>query len=79
MTPSQCRAARALLGWSQENLAQKAGCSRVRIAEFEQNKARPYESTLEKISSAFEVGGVLFVDPDANSGEGVRFRNKQKP
>ena len=35
LTPEQCRAARAVLGWSREDLAQKAGVSAGTVVGFE--------------------------------------------
>ena len=78
MTPEQCRAARALLGWSQGTLEERSGVARKTIADFEGGKKkRPYQQTLESIRSALEAAGVEFQDPD-NGGPGVRLQGLRK-
>lgn len=74
LTPSQCRAARALLGWSQSDLENRAGVARKTLADFEGGK-RPkiYERTLRDIRQTLEEGGVRFVDANGD-GPGVRLR-----
>ena len=48
-TIEQIRAARALLDWSQSDLADKAGLSQTGIARIENGTNQPNSSTLEKI------------------------------
>lgn len=59
-TISQLRAARALLGWSQSELAERAGLSRRSVAAVELGATLPYDATLEKILSALERAGIEF-------------------
>ncbi len=74
ITPEQCRAARALLGWSQSDLEKSSGVARKTLADFEGGKkTRPYGRTLEAISKTLEEAGVVFVDPNW-LGDGVRLR-----
>jgi transcriptional regulator with XRE-family HTH domain len=47
MTPAQCRAARALSGWSQEELSAASKVEKTTIADFELGKHAPYAPTLE--------------------------------
>lgn len=56
----QIRAARALLDWSQKDLAARAGVSDMSIMNYESGKRTPHQDTLEKILQAFEIGGVIF-------------------
>jgi transcriptional regulator with XRE-family HTH domain len=63
LTPELCRAARGLLAWGQRELAQRANVAHKTIAEFELGARRPYERTLRDITSAFEAGGVVFIEP----------------
>jgi transcriptional regulator with XRE-family HTH domain len=71
MTPEQCRAARALLNWSQKKLSDTAMVARATLAEFEGGKRTPYARTLEDIRTALEAAGVEFT----NGGQpGVRLR-----
>jgi len=61
MTPAQCRAARALLGWSQEELSVAASVSRKTIADFEADKRTAYDRTLRDLRAALEEAGVEFI------------------
>ena len=73
MTPSQLRAARALLGWSQDELAARSEVAKRTIAAFEVGGRAPYPRTLGAIRSALEAAGVEFIEAD-NGGPGVRLR-----
>jgi transcriptional regulator with XRE-family HTH domain len=53
-TIEQIRAARALLGWSQGELAHHAGLSQTGIARIENGTNRPNTNTLDKILRAFD-------------------------
>jgi transcriptional regulator with XRE-family HTH domain len=61
--PFQARALRASKGWTQEQLAEKAGMSQPRIAEIEKPRKRRFNlETLLRIASVFDVGlAVRFV------------------
>ena len=75
ITPAQIRAARALLGWKQTDLAERAGVSEISIKNIERGATDPRGSTLAKLQSAFEAAGVQFLDPGQHSisgGHGVR-------
>ena len=68
-TPGQCRAARGLLGWSQEELARRAGVGIVTVYQLEAGISQPRRATLDVIRRSFEVAGVEFT----NGGQpGVR-------
>ena len=69
--PAQIRAARALLGWTQADLAAKANISTNAINSIERGKADPKLSTVNAIRKALETGGVEFTDGDR---PGVRMR-----
>lgn len=53
-TIEQIRAARALIGWSQGDLAEHASLSQTGIARIENGTNRPNTNTLEKILRAFD-------------------------
>ena len=75
ISSAQCRAARALLAWSQDELAVKAGVARATIADFERSARAPMRQNLVSLISAFEAWGVAFIDGDhQGGGAGVRFR-----
>jgi transcriptional regulator with XRE-family HTH domain len=73
MTPAQCRAARALIGLSQEDAALAAGVGIQTLIAFENGKRQPYARTLDAIRAALEAAGVIFV-PSNGEGPGVRLR-----
>ncbi len=58
---TQIRAARALLGWKQSQLAQVSGVSIPAIARLEQNTGNPRSGTIDAIQKAFETNGVEFL------------------
>jgi transcriptional regulator with XRE-family HTH domain len=62
MTPPQCKAARALLGWSQTELAQNAGVGSSIVADFELGTRQLSEHALAKLQLAFEDAGVQFTN-----------------
>ncbi len=68
----QIRAARALLGWSQHDLAEKAGLSQTGIARIENGTNKPNSKTIEKITGSFDAADVEFIDTS-----GVRKRTGQ--
>ena len=60
-TTEQIRAARALIGWSQGELADQAGLSQTGIARIENGAHQPNVTTIDKIISAFEKKGIIFI------------------
>jgi transcriptional regulator with XRE-family HTH domain len=71
---AQIRAARALLGWNQGDLAKAANVSiaTIRRIEAKEGPMMGYVSTLMSIQSAFENAGIRFLDNEAAGGIGVR-------
>ncbi|WP_376097543.1 helix-turn-helix transcriptional regulator [Roseomonas sp. CCTCC AB2023176] len=72
LTPGQCRAARALLDWTQDELARRAEVSRGTIQGFEGGQHALHRSSAAAMRRALEVGGALLLDADADGGPGVR-------
>ncbi|WP_182177873.1 helix-turn-helix domain-containing protein [Methylobacterium radiotolerans] len=72
MSPSQCRAARALLGLTQQDLAGMARVSVVTVSGFEAAKTKPQRATVEVLRQALERAGVAFLEGDEAAGDGVR-------
>ena len=74
ISPSQCRAARGLLKWTQPKLADKSGIGLSTINRYE-NETRPLrESAILQIKSTLEQAGVEFIDANGSLGVGVRLR-----
>ena len=70
ITARQSRAARALLGWTQQELADKALVSLTALKRLESEKdLRVYESTEDQVRRVFENAGITFLHSD--KGEGV--------
>lgn len=61
LTIEQIRAARALLDWSQQDLAEHAGLSQTGIARIENGTNKPNSKTLNKISTAFDRADIEFI------------------
>ena len=65
ITLEQMRAARAMLGWKQQELAQKAGISTGTLNNIERGVQRdPKVSTLKAIQHALEAQGITFTESD---------------
>ncbi|RVD73343.1 MAG: helix-turn-helix transcriptional regulator [Mesorhizobium sp.] len=73
ITAGQLRAARGLIGWSQQDLAEKAEVGRATIADFEAGKRAPYATTLVRLQDSLTAAGVEFI-PENGGGAGVRLR-----
>jgi transcriptional regulator with XRE-family HTH domain len=71
ITPAQCRAARALLNWSQQDLVAHSKITKKTIADFERGATLPREQTLAQLITALEAEGIEFLNRD---GPGVRMR-----
>src|SRR5262249_8934777 len=75
LTPAQCRAARALLAWTQQELADQARVGVQTIRLLEGGRTIPRRATLQVIQRAFEQAGVALIGP-GDGGPGVRFRER---
>jgi ribosome-binding protein aMBF1 (putative translation factor) len=58
LSPEQCRAARAWLGWSQDDLAQRASIGLSTLKDFENGKRVPMRNNLDALRRALEAAGV---------------------
>ena len=65
-SPTQIRAARGLLGWSQGELARHAGIGLATLQRIEQNEGelKGNFSTIIKIQKALEAAGIQFLESD---------------
>ncbi len=79
LTSFQIRAARAILGWSAEDLARKSSVSlrtirRAELTDFHTKMTAPNDLSLRR---ALEAAGVEFIDENGG-GPGVRLRKRQQ-
>lgn len=71
ITAKQIRAARALLDWSQAQLAETAGVARVSVKNIETGATAPRKDTIAAIEKAFSDHGIEFLP-----GNGVRQKDE---
>lgn len=79
ISADQCRAARALIGWSQDKLSETSKVAKATIANFESAKRNPYPRTLDDLREALETAGVVFqADGEmVGGGPGVRLKAQE--
>jgi predicted transcriptional regulator len=75
VTTRQIKAARALLAWSQADLADHSGISEPTIARLESvdGELGGREDTTQKLRAAIETAGIEFIAQNGG-GPGVRLR-----
>ncbi|MGK2923823.1 MAG: helix-turn-helix domain-containing protein [Methyloceanibacter sp.] len=78
ITKGQIRAARALIGWRQSDLAHASGVSEISIKNIERGVTDARGSTLTKIQKAFDKAGIAFLESGdtRDGGPGIRFKKK---
>ncbi len=77
ITVAQLRAARALIGWSQPELAERSGVGIATVRRMEGARGLP-KTTAEnvwKVQQALEDAGVVFIDQNEEGGPGVRLKD----
>jgi hypothetical protein len=83
LTSEQIRAARALLCWDQQKLAETSKVSLPSIQRLETTPGplAPPEVSIEAIKAALETGGIIFLDagdaPDGGPGVRLRFASPE--
>jgi transcriptional regulator with XRE-family HTH domain len=77
ITPTLCRAARSLLGWTQPDLAKAAKVGVNTIRNFEAAKAQPMTNNLRAIQEALEAAGIVFI-AENGGGVGVRMQRRKR-
>ena len=76
----QIRAARAMLGWSREELLDASGISMSALLRMEGNMADSRSSTLNKVVKAMRLAGIEFVTRDDGAiGVILKAQNLPKP
>jgi ribosome-binding protein aMBF1 (putative translation factor) len=78
ITGRQVRAARALLNWKQDMLAEKAVVALTALKRIESERGLAvHESTHDQVRRALEAAGILFMESDR--GRGVMLLNAAPP
>lgn len=78
LTPTLCKAARVLLGWTQADLSKAANVSVRSLSRFEDGKGGESPAVRDKLYEALRVAGIQLIA--SNSGEaepdgiGLRFK-----
>ncbi|MBY0431221.1 MAG: helix-turn-helix domain-containing protein [Rhodospirillales bacterium] len=62
MSPAQCRAARALINWTAEDVARAADVGLSTVRNFERGATVPTRNNLAAIRRALEAAGVRFIE-----------------
>lgn len=77
MRADQLRAARALLRWSQQELASKSGVSAPTIKRLEamDGELTGHSATIQTLEAALTKAGIMFIESNGN-GPGVRLRDR---
>ena len=73
LTAAQCRAARALIEWSVDELALASKVDTQTITDFELRYRAPNDGDKRRLRLALEDGGVIFI-PENGGGAGVRLK-----
>jgi transcriptional regulator with XRE-family HTH domain len=68
ITPKQCKAARAFLGWSQQDLADKLRITQKTLTDFERGITNPQRRIAEDIRTVLQEAGVKFENDDEGQG-----------
>lgn len=76
ISPEQCRAARALLNWTQQDLADLSGAGLSSVKGLESGEKKTHARIREMIRKTLENEGVQFLNGDA---PGVRLVGKPSP
>jgi predicted transcriptional regulator len=77
ITPSQCRAGRALLEITQTQLAKSAGMGLSTVVDFEKRRRKVSVEAIQSISKTLSHAGIEFIDENGG-GPGVRLRKGQR-
>lgn len=73
ITGPQCRAARALVEFSRDRLAQLSGIDASTIEQFERKLGAPSDEQIKVLTDTLEKAGALFI-PENGGGAGVRLK-----
>ena len=72
MKPEQSRAARGVLSWSLQDLADKSGLSSQAVQRFEAGTSDPHPDTILKMEKAFDLAGIELLAGGARLKQNIR-------
>jgi transcriptional regulator with XRE-family HTH domain len=78
ITSVQCRAARALLGMTQPELAKESGLGLSTIVDFERMRRHVSDEAVQAIQIALKRNGIEIIEENGG-GPGVRLRQRSRP
>jgi len=64
----QIRAARALLAWTQAELAERSGVAARSISDIEAGSRYPRDDTIDRLKSVFDGAGIELINKDGCIG-----------
>jgi transcriptional regulator with XRE-family HTH domain len=71
MSPQQSRAARAWLGWSQVELAKRAGVSLSTVQDFERGQRTPIANNIAAMRRVIEAAGIRLLFDQSGNAAGI--------
>lgn len=77
LSPALCRAGRALIDWTQDDLAKAAGVGRSTVRDFEKGHHCLQRASEEAIITALHNSGVEIL-AEGRGGPGVRLRSADR-
>ncbi|MGO7244343.1 helix-turn-helix transcriptional regulator [Rhizobium ruizarguesonis] len=81
LSPTLCKAARVLLGWSQAEMASKAGIGIRSLIRFENETEEPSPKMAEKLYRALVEAGLQLIAANGDDAEldgvGIRYKPKR--
>ena len=76
ISPAQCRAARALIGWTQPKLAKAANLGLSTVVDFEKERRTLSAQSIRCLTDTLQNAGIEFI---AENGGGAGVRLKKRP
>lgn len=73
ITAAQARGGRAMIGMTQDELADAAKVTRKTLATFETGQSRPHAPTITKVRRVLEAHGIVFFESE--EGRGVMLKD----
>lgn len=79
MSPEQCRAARGWLGWTQQELARRAGVGLSTVRDFEKGERTPITNNLAAMRQAIEGVGLKLLFEPTGKPTGIAISDPGEP